>query len=53
MNPVDTPPVEQEEPAEQESKELAQGLWVFHGFAVAVGGWRRPKSFSARRACSR
>ena len=36
MNPVDTAPAEEEEPAEEESNGLAQDLCVVHGVAVVV-----------------
>ena len=51
MNPVDTTPAEQQEPAEKYSKGLAQKTVAVHGFVA--GGLSMSKSFKARRACSR
>lgn len=54
MNSMATAPAEQQEPAENESRELAQETVAVHGFVVAgVGGLSMSKSFKARRACSR
>ena len=53
VNPVDTTPAEQQEPAEKDSRELAQEMVAVHGFVVVVvGGLSMSKSFKARRACS-
>lgn len=54
MNPVDTTPVQQQEPAEKDSRGLAQETVDVHGFVVdVVGGLSMSKSLKARRACSR
>ena len=54
MNPVDTTPAEQQEPAEKYSRGLAQETVAVHGVVVVVvGGLSMSKSLKARRACSR
>jgi len=53
VNSVDATPAEQQEPAEKDSRELAQEAAAVHGFVVVVGGFSMSKSFMARWACSR
>lgn len=54
MNPVDTTPAKQQEPAEKYPRGMAQKAFAAHGFVVVVvGGLSMSTSLKARRACSR